>query len=85
MGFTTSFRMGQLLRYAFSPPALTVVAMLFMPATLIAGIFGMNFSYMPWIHDHQGFWWAISLMAAIALLMLMIFWRRQWLSSQTQL
>lgn len=65
--------------------ALTVVAMLFMPATLIAGIFGMNFSYMPWIHDHQGFWWAISLMAAIALLMLMIFWRRQWLSSQTQL
>ncbi len=65
--------------------ALTVVAMLFMPATLIAGIFGMNFSYMPWIHEHQGFWWAISIMAAIALLMLMIFWRRQWLSSQTQL
>jgi magnesium transporter len=63
--------------------ALTVVAMLFMPATLIAGIFGMNFNYMPWIHEHHGFWWAMSLMAAIAVFMLMIFWRRQWLSSKT--
>jgi len=65
--------------------ALTVVAMLFMPATLIAGIFGMNFTEMPWIHAPHGFWWALLIMAAIALLMLMIFWRRQWLSSQTQL
>lgn len=65
--------------------ALTVVAMLFMPATLIAGIFGMNFTFMPWIHAHHGFWWAIALMTAIAVCMLMIFWRRQWLSSQTQL
>lgn len=63
--------------------ALTVVAMLFMPATLIAGIFGMNFHYMPWIAEHNGFWWAMAVMAGIALVMLMIFWRRQWLSSKT--
>lgn len=63
--------------------ALTVVAMLFMPATLIAGIFGMNFHYMPWIADHNGFWWAMSIMGSIALLMLLIFWRRQWLGSKT--
>lgn len=63
--------------------ALTVVAMLFMPATLIAGIFGMNFHTMPWIADKNGFWWAMALMSVIALLMLMIFWRRQWLSSKT--
>ncbi|HSG93382.1 MAG TPA: magnesium/cobalt transporter CorA [Methylotenera sp.] len=63
--------------------ALTVVAMLFMPATLIAGIFGMNFHYMPWIADHNGFWWAMSVMGGIALFMLMIFWRRQLLSSKT--
>lgn len=60
--------------------ALTVVAMLFMPATLIAGIFGMNFSHMPWLNEAQGFWWAISIMVGIAVLMLLIFWRRQWLS-----
>jgi magnesium transporter len=59
--------------------ALTVVAMLFMPATLIAGIFGMNFHEMPWLVDVNGFWWAIGLMVLIALVMITIFWRRQWL------
>lgn len=62
--------------------ALTVVAMLFMPATLIAGIFGMNFNKMPWINEANGFWWAIGIMVAIALIMILIFWRRQWLSSK---
>jgi magnesium transporter len=63
--------------------ALTVVAMLFMPATLIASIFGMNFEYMPWLKEHDGFWWAMGLMAGIAGIMGIIFWRRQWLSSKT--
>lgn len=63
--------------------ALTVVAMLFMPATLIAGIFGMNFHEMPWLADANGFWWSIGLMVGIALVMIMIFWRRQWLGSKT--
>ncbi len=62
--------------------ALTVVAMLFMPATLIAGIFGMNFKYIPWLEDHDGFWWCMGLMGGIALAMLLIFWRRQWLSNK---
>lgn len=62
--------------------ALTVVAMLFMPATLIAGIFGMNFHVMPWIDNINGFWWAMTIMGGIALFMLMIFWRRQWLGSK---
>ena len=63
--------------------ALTVVAMLFMPATLIAGIFGMNFHAMPWLADENGFWWSIGLMVGIALMMILIFWRRQWLGSKT--
>lgn len=63
--------------------ALTVVAMLFMPATLIAGIFGMNFHHMPWLEEQNGFWWAMSIMGGIASIMLLIFWRRQWLSSKT--
>lgn len=60
--------------------ALTVVAMLFMPATLIAGIFGMNFKFMPILLNPDGFWFAIGMMAGIAGIMAMIFWRRQWLS-----
>ncbi|MEI8362840.1 MAG: magnesium/cobalt transporter CorA [Betaproteobacteria bacterium] len=63
--------------------ALTVVAMLFMPATLIAGIFGMNFHEMPWLAEKNGFWWALGLMVGIASVMIMIFWRRQWLTSKT--
>ena len=63
--------------------ALTVVAMLFMPATLIAGIFGMNFHEMPWLAEKEGFWWAMSLMGSIALVMIIIFWRRQWLTSKS--
>jgi magnesium transporter len=60
--------------------ALTVVAMLFMPATLIAGIFGMNFKVIPWQSEPNGFWFALGLMAGIASFMALIFWRRQWLS-----
>lgn len=63
--------------------ALTVVAMLFMPATLIAGIFGMNFKVMPWLAEPDGFWFALSTMASIASLMALIFWRRQWLSRRS--
>jgi magnesium transporter len=63
--------------------ALTVVAMLFMPATLIAGIFGMNFHTMPWLSDPDGFWFALGLMAGIASFMALIFWHRQWLSRKS--
>ena len=47
------------------------------------GIFGMNFHEMPWLAEKNGFWWVMGLMVSIALLMIMIFWRRQWLSSKT--
>jgi len=57
--------------------ALTVVATVFMPATLIAGIFGMNFHQMPWLEQPAGFLYAIGLMAGIAAIMLALFWRRR--------
>lgn len=57
--------------------ALTVVATVFMPATLIAGIFGMNFRKMPWLEDASGFYLATGLMVAIATIMLTLFWRRR--------
>lgn len=57
--------------------ALTVVATIFMPASLIAGIFGMNFQKMPWLQEVQGFDYALGLMAAIAAFMLAMFWRRK--------
>lgn len=58
---------------------LTVITTLFMPAALIAGIFGMNFQTMPLIADSGGFLVALGMMAAIALAMVTVFWRRRWL------
>jgi magnesium transporter len=56
---------------------LTVLSMLFMPATLIAGIFGMNFRSMPLLEKADGFWIALGMMAAMATTMGLIFWRRR--------
>lgn len=60
---------------------LTVLTTIFLPATLIAGIFGMNFEYMPIIGRSGGFYIALGLMAVIALGMAAIFWRRNWLKA----
>ena len=57
--------------------ALTVVATIFMPATLIAGVFGMNFHEMPWLANPSGFNFAMILMLTIAAGMLILFWRRR--------
>ncbi len=59
---------------------LTVVTMLFMPATLISGIFGMNFDKMPLLKDEFGFWIALGIMGLIAIGMGLHFFRKQWLS-----
>lgn len=59
--------------------ALTVITTLFMPAALVAGVFGMNFKYMPWLSEPDGFLMAMWLMGGIALTMATIFWRRNWL------
>jgi magnesium transporter len=57
--------------------ALTVVATIFMPASLIAGIFGMNFRQMPWLELASGFYFATGLMLTVASIMLVLFWRRR--------
>lgn len=59
--------------------ALTVIALVFMPTTLISGIFGMNFHSMPLLADANGFLYAILLMLTVAATLGLIFWRRRWL------
>lgn len=56
---------------------LTVITVLFMPATLIAGIFGMNFHVMPWLEASDGFDRALLLMALVACVMGAAFWLRR--------
>ncbi len=59
--------------------ALTVIALIFMPTTLISGIFGMNFKAMPLLDNSGGFFYALLLMAAVATGLGLVFWRRRWL------
>lgn len=57
---------------------LTVVATIFIPLTFIAGIYGMNFSYMPelsWKWGYFGIWFLIVLVLAG---MLIYFRRKKW-------
>lgn len=58
---------------------LTVIAIIFMPSTLISGIFGMNFKSMPLLEQPLGFYAAIGMMLSVALSLGLVFWRRRWL------
>lgn len=57
---------------------LTVVTTLVVPATVISGVFGMNFSKLPFSDHPHGFWYAIGTMLLIALIMLAYFRRKGW-------
>ncbi|NYT58489.1 magnesium transporter CorA family protein [Alcaligenaceae bacterium] len=60
---------------------LTAVTAVFLPLNLIAGIFGMNFDYIPWLHNAGGFWWAMSSMVLIAAMLFAYLARKRYLSS----
>ena len=59
---------------------LTALTAVFLPLNLIAGIFGMNFEFLPLIHKADGFWWALGSMVFIALSLVMLFWRKRYLA-----
>ncbi|TFY96627.1 magnesium transporter CorA family protein [Ramlibacter humi] len=59
---------------------LTALTAIFLPLNLMTGIFGMNFSSMPLLHDPLGFWAAILFMVAVAGLLGLVFWRKHYLA-----
>ncbi|APW36104.1 magnesium transporter CorA [Rhodoferax koreense] len=59
---------------------LTALTAIFLPLNLIAGIFGMNFEFIPLLHRQAGFWWAMGAMVLIALALGLLFWRKQYLA-----
>lgn len=58
----------------------TVLTAIFLPLNLIAGIFGMNFEFLPLVHRAGGFWWAIGAMLLAAAGLTAWFWRRRYLN-----
>jgi hypothetical protein len=61
---------------------LTVITALFMPLTVITGVFGMNFVEMPLLRDRAGFWITIGMMALIVAGLLIFFRRKRYLEDQ---
>jgi len=58
---------------------LTIIATIFIPLTFIAGIYGMNFKYMPELEWRWGYGIVLLIMAVVAVSMLLYFRRKKWL------
>ena len=58
---------------------LTIIATIFIPLTFIAGIYGMNFKYMPELERHWGYPLVLFVMGIVAVVMLIYFRKKRWL------
>jgi magnesium transporter len=58
---------------------LTIIATIFIPLTFIAGIYGMNFEFMPELKWHWGYFLILGLMIIIGIGMVFYFQRKKWL------
>jgi magnesium transporter len=58
---------------------LTIIATIFMPLTFLAGIYGMNFKYMPELEWRWGYPAVWLIMTGIGVLMLVYFKKKNWL------
>jgi magnesium transporter len=58
---------------------LTVVSSIFIPLTFLAGVYGMNFEYMPELKYPYGYYTIVGIMFFIAIVLLSIFIGRGWL------
>ena len=57
---------------------LTIITAIFMPLTLITGLFGMNFDFIPGLHKSYGFWLSVAAMVGVVAVMLVYFRHRRW-------
>jgi magnesium transporter len=57
----------------------TVVTVIFMPPTLIASIYGMNFHFFPELNWKYGYPFSLMLMVLSATITILIFRRKKWL------
>lgn len=58
---------------------LTIIATIFMPLTFLAGVYGMNFKYMPELEWPWGYFGILVVMLLIALGMILFFRKKKWI------
>ncbi len=61
---------------------LTVISTVMLPITFIAGVYGMNFQWMPELHWKWGYAYALTLMAAVTAVTLGYFRRKGWIGNR---
>jgi len=57
---------------------LAIISTIFIPLTFVAGIYGMNFKFMPELEQTLGYPIVLGCMAFIALMMVLFFKKRKW-------
>jgi magnesium transporter len=68
-----SFRMNNVIQ------VLTIISTIFIPLTFLAGVYGMNFAYMPELQWRYGYFVLWGVMLLIAALLMWLFKRKNWL------
>ncbi|WP_154837793.1 magnesium/cobalt transporter CorA [Staphylococcus sp. Marseille-Q1834] len=68
----SSFRMNSIMQ------VLTLVSVIFSPLTFIAGVYGMNFEYMPELKWHYSYPICMLVMLIIAVALIIFFKRKKW-------
>ncbi|WP_237276303.1 magnesium/cobalt transporter CorA [Tenacibaculum ovolyticum] len=67
-----SFKMNKVMQL------LTLISVIFIPLTFLAGIYGMNFEYIPELKHENGYFILLSIMALIVAIMIFYFKRKKW-------
>lgn len=68
-----SNRMNQVMK------VLTIFASIFIPLTFIAGIYGMNFDYIPELKLRYGYFYFWGIIVVVGIILLIYFKRKKWL------
>ncbi len=68
-----SNRMNEIMKF------LTIIGTIFIPLTFIAGVYGMNFEFMPELKWRWGYFGLWAVMSGIAVFMLLYFRKKKWL------
>ncbi len=58
---------------------LTIMSTIFIPLGFLAGVYGMNFDYMPELHFKYGYFFLLGVMLLAAIGMLLFFRHKKWL------
>lgn len=68
-----SFRMNKVMQL------LTIISTIFIPLTFLAGLYGMNFTYIPELQYRYGYFVLLGVMVVLFVILLFFFRRKKWM------